>query len=67
MSLMKVRHNITSSKISDFEVDGIAFEVGGRTKGQKQIEAATRGYIVKDDIEYAFQNQIPLWMFGFIY
>lgn len=67
MSLMKVRHNITSSKISDFEVDGITFEVGGRTKGQKQIETATRGYIVKDDIEYAFQNQIPLWMFGFIY
>ena len=25
------------------------------------------GYIVKDDLEYAYENQIPLWMFGFLY
>lgn len=60
-------HHITASPISDFEIDGITFELGGRKKGQKQIQEAKRGYIIKDDIEYAFQNQIPLWMFGYIY
>ena len=26
-----------------------------------------RNYIVKDGVEHAFDNQIPLWMFGFLY
>lgn len=58
---------ITSSPISDFEVEGITFEIGGKNKGKKQIESAGQGYVVKDDIEYAFQNIVPLWMFGFVY
>lgn len=64
---MRVIGKITASPISDFEVDGLTFELGGKSKGQHQIAAATQGYVVKDDIEYAFQNQIPLWMFGFAY
>lgn len=64
---MRVGHFITSSPISDFEIDGRTFEVGGRNKKQAQIKNATEGYIVKDDIEYAYQNEIPLWMFGFVY
>lgn len=32
-----------------------------------QIKNAIEGYIVKDDIEYAYRNEIPLWMFGFLY
>lgn len=55
------------SPISDFEIDGKTFEVGGRKKGKKQIENAQEGYVVKDDIEYVFNNQVPLWMFGFLY
>ena len=43
------------------------FEVGGRKKGQKQIEGLIRGYVVKDEIEYGHGNVIPLWMFGFGY
>ena len=64
---MRVRHFVTSSPISDFEIDGRTFEVGGRNKKQVQIKNATEGYVVKDDIEYAYKNEIPLWMFGFIY
>ncbi len=64
---MRVRHFVTSSPISDFEIDGRTFEVGGRNKKQVQIKNATKGYVVKDDIEYAYKNEIPLWMFGFIY
>lgn len=55
------------SPISDFEIDGRTFEIGGRKKGKKQISDAKEGYIVKDGIEYVFDNEIPLWMFGFLY
>jgi len=48
-------------------VDGKTFEVGGRKKGKKQIADAPEGYVVADDIEYAYRNKIPIWMFGFIY
>ena len=64
---MKRSHNVLESPVSDFEIDGRTFEVGGRKKGKKQISDVTDGFVVADDIEYAFQNKIPLWMFGFIY
>ncbi|MBR2772923.1 MAG: AAA family ATPase [Bacteroidales bacterium] len=64
---LKDLYPLTASPISDFEIDGRTFEVGGKKKGKKQIETASEGYIVKDDIEYAYQNIIPLWMFGFVY
>lgn len=64
---LRVEHFITSSPVSDFEIDGRTFEVGGKNKTQRQIKQAAEGYIVKDDIEHAYQNVIPLWMFGFVY
>lgn len=63
----KVLFNTMESPISDFEIDGKTFEVGEKNKGKKQIKSATIGYIVKDVIEYVFDNQILLWMFGFLY
>ena len=63
----KQKYDTMESPISDFEIEGKTFEVGGRKKGKKQISEAREGYIVKDDIEYAFDNEIPLWMFGFLY
>ena len=67
MNQTRVLHNVISSSVSDFEIDGKTFEIGGRKKGQKQIERATDGYIVKDDIETGFANVIPLWHFGLMY
>lgn len=64
---MRVNNTVTSSKISDFAIDGKTFEIGGRKKGQKQIESAKEGYVVKDDIEYGYGNIIPLWLFGLNY
>ena len=64
---MKQKHSVYSSKISDFEVDGITFEVGGRNKSGKQLKEADKGYIVKENIEYAAGKNVPIWMFGFIY
>ena len=64
---MRVAYEVISSRISDFEINGKAFEVGGRKKGKKQIIDATEGYVVKDDIEYGSGNIIPLWAFGLTY
>ncbi len=59
--------SVTSSPISDFEVEGRTFEIGGKNKGRQQLHDAAEGYVVKDDIEYAFRQTIPLWHFGFLY
>ena len=64
---MRVTTDIISSHISDFEIDGMTFEVGGKKKKQKQIQNAAKGYIVKDDIETGYGNIIPLWQFGLTY
>lgn len=63
----RVRNFVTSSSVSDFEIDGMTFEVGGKRKGHKQIENIPDSFIVKDDVEYKYQNEIPLWHFGFNY
>ena len=67
LAWLRVRETIASSKLADFEVNDMTFEVGGHAKGQRQILEAKQGYIVKDDVEYAYKNEIPLWHFGFIY
>ena len=38
-----------------------------RNKKGKQLREADKGYIVKDNIEYAVGKNVPIWMFGFIY
>lgn len=67
LSWMKESHEVYASRISDFEIDGITFEVGGKNKKGRQIRDAEQGYIVKDGIEYAVGRSIPIWMFGFGY
>lgn len=64
---MRVNHDISASKISDFRIGDYIFEVGGRNKGQRQLEGVKNGFIVKDDIEFAHGNIIPLFLFGLNY
>ncbi|MBQ9435219.1 MAG: AAA family ATPase [Bacteroidales bacterium] len=66
-SQMAVGHKVSASPVADFIVDGHTFEVGGRNKKKKQIASLQDAFVVKDDIEYAYQNIIPLWMFGLTY
>lgn len=63
----KQKYDTVESPVSDFEIDGKTFEVGGRNKGKKRISNLEDAYVVKDTIEYVFDNQVPLWMFGFLY
>ncbi len=66
-TLMRVKHDIKNSSISDFSIGKYTFEIGGKSKGQKQIADIDNAYIVKDDIEYGHGNIIPLWAFGLNY
>ena len=34
---------------------------------QKQIAGIPNSYLALDDIESGFKNEIPLWLFGFLY
>lgn len=67
LTWMREKHLVTASKISDFDIEGITFEVGGKNKKGKQIKEAVIAYLVKDGIEFAIGNAIPIWMFGFVY
>lgn len=59
--------DVMASKVADFKIGDYTFEVGGKNKTQRQIAGIDNAYIVKDDTEYAFRNEVPLWMFGFLY
>ena len=61
-------HSIGYPLKGDLLVDNrYLFEVGGSGKGYSQIANLPDSFIAADDIEFAFGNKIPLWMFGFLY
>ena len=64
---LRTKHEVCVSPISDFQLDGMTFEVGGKSKGKKQLKDAERGFVVRDNIEFGYDNIIPLWQFGFLY
>ena len=64
---MRVRNEVFRSPKADFNINNMTFEVGGKSKNQEQIKNLKNAYIVKDDIEYGYQNIVPLWAFGLSY
>jgi len=64
---MRVENKVYRSEKGDFNINNITFEVGGKSKNQEQIKDLKNVYIVKDDIEYGYQNVLPLWAFGLNY
>lgn len=68
LSQLAVHNSISLPEKGDFFInDKYTFEVGGKNKTSKQIKGIKNAFIVKDDIEIGFSNQIPLWLFGFLY
>jgi predicted AAA+ superfamily ATPase len=67
LNQLRVKYDVIVSPIADFQVGDYTFEVGGKKKGQKQIQGIDKAFIVKDDIEFGFLNTIPLWQFGLTY
>ena len=62
------KHTVEYSEKGDFLIDKrYIFEIGGKGKNNRQIYSLSDAYIAAADIEYGFDNKIPLWMFGFLY
>ena len=65
---IRYQHSVSYTAKADFLIDGkYIFEIGGKDKTHKQIKDLDNAFIAADDIEYGYQNKIPLWLFGFLY
>jgi uncharacterized protein len=51
----------------DIQCEKFIFEVGGKSKGLDQIQGQYKSWLVKDNILYATQDSLPLYLFGFLY
>lgn len=59
---------VTYPKQGDFLANGkYVFEIGGRSKNDRQISGEENAFIVADDLEQGYKSKIPLWLFGFLY
>lgn len=66
--LRNAGHKVKLTRKGDFEVDGrFVFEIGGPSKSERQILNIKDSWLAVDDIERAYLNRIPLWLFGFLY
>ncbi len=67
-SQVSVAHKLSMPNQGDFVVDGKwLLEVGGKSKGFKQIKGVEDSFVVSDDIEIGHAKKIPLWLFGLLY
>ena len=65
---LRNNHLVEISNQTDFIVDKkYSFEIGGKNKNKSQIEGIKDAFIALDNIEYGFDNKVPLWIFGFLY
>jgi len=68
MNMLSQSHSVKLPKQGDFIVDDkYILEVGGRKKGFSQIKDLPNSFLALDDIEIGIGNNIPLWLFGFLY
>lgn len=63
----RLTEDVITSKVSDFTIGKYTFEVGGAKKSHKQIKNVPHSYVVRDDVEYANGDILPLWSFGLLY
>lgn len=68
LNQLLVNHQVTLHPRADFLVDQkYVFEIGGKTKSGRQIQAQDNAFVFKDDIETGYHNHIPLWLLGLLY
>lgn len=65
---LQQNHKVTYSEQTDFCIDGkYYFEIGGKNKTTKQIKNLDNAFLALDGLTIGFRNEIPLWLFGFLY
>lgn len=61
-------YRLRTATKGDFVVDEkYRFEIGGKSKGKRQVSGEKEAYLVRDDTVSGFDRIIPLWAFGFLY
>jgi predicted AAA+ superfamily ATPase len=67
-SQLSYQYTLSYPKQGDFMIDETyTFEIGGASKGNKQIKGVPKSFVVADNIEIGAFDTIPLWLFGFLY
>jgi uncharacterized protein len=65
---MQQKHNVTYTEDTDFCIDEkYYFEISGKNKTTKQIKNLDNAFLALDGLTIGFRNEIPLWLFGFLY
>lgn len=66
--LLTQTKDISLHEKADFLIDEkYVFEIGGKSKNEKQIAGLEHGYIFADNLEVAYGKRLPLWLLGFLY
>jgi len=65
---LQQNHKVTYTEATDFCIDNkYFFEIGGKNKSTRQIKDLSNAYLALDGLTIGFRNEIPLWLFGFLY
>jgi len=65
---LRQSHTVTYNDKADFCIDkNIYFEIGGKNKSAHQIKDLSNAYLALDGLNTGYRNEIPLWLFGFLY
>lgn len=67
LNQMRLKNDVIAANHGDFLISDYTFEVGGKNKTKQQIKSVQQSFLVKDDIEFGYQNVLPLWAFGMNY
>lgn len=68
LNQLQAGHHVAVPMVGDFVVDErVTIEIGGASKGKKQIKGMSEGYVFADGMEYGMANRIPLYLLGFLY
>ena len=66
---LKAVHKVQyPGKFGDVFVDGkYLFQIGGKSKSNKQIAGQENAFIIADDWDFKVGNKVPIWLFGLLY
>ena len=68
LNQIRYQHEVYDPENGDFLVDRkFTLEVGGKGKNKRQIAGLDHAFVIADNLDFAVDNKIPLWLFGLLY